>query len=175
MFFKRKAREVPELNTVSTADISFMLLIFFLVTTSINTEKGIKRTLPRITKTQKEALTEVNQLSLLSLTLNQQNQVVVKNAVIPIDSVHILAQQVIVNAKEQHVIKLETNAKATYNVYFKLQEQLNKAYQDAKNRLALQTYHRVYNKCTVTEQEQINKQTPWRVQETTSQTLNAEK
>ena len=120
MFFKRKAREVPELNTVSTADISFMLLIFFLVTTSINTEKGIKRTLPRITKTQKEALTEVNQPSLLSLTLNQQNQVVVKNAVIPIDSVHILAQQVIVNAKEQHVIKLETNAKATYNVYFKL-------------------------------------------------------
>ena len=111
MFFKRKAREVPELNTVSTADISFMLLIFFLVTTSINTEKGIKRTLPRITKTQKEALTEVNQPSLLSLTLNQQNQVVVKNAVIPIDSVHILAQQVIVNAKEQHGIKLETNAK----------------------------------------------------------------
>lgn len=43
MFFKRNTHDVPELNTVSTADISFMLLIFFLVTTSMNLDKGLSK------------------------------------------------------------------------------------------------------------------------------------
>ena len=42
-----KKRKVPGLNTSSTADISFMLLIFFLVTTSMDTDQGLGRTLPK--------------------------------------------------------------------------------------------------------------------------------
>ena len=45
MNFRRRNREVPELNTTSTADISFMLLVFFLVTSSMDTDKGLGRTL----------------------------------------------------------------------------------------------------------------------------------
>ena len=41
MFRKRYRQQIPELNTTSTADISFMLLIFFLVTSSMDTEKGL--------------------------------------------------------------------------------------------------------------------------------------
>ena len=41
MMFKRKSRHVPSLNTTSTADISFMLLIFFLVTTNMDIDKGL--------------------------------------------------------------------------------------------------------------------------------------
>ena len=48
MFRKRK-RIVPQLNTSSTADISFMLLILFLVTTSMDTDKGLTRELPPVT------------------------------------------------------------------------------------------------------------------------------
>ena len=43
MFRKRNHRQIPELNTTSTADISFMLLIFFLVTSSMDTDKGLMR------------------------------------------------------------------------------------------------------------------------------------
>ena len=46
MIFRRKRREVPGLNTTSTADISFMLLVFFLVTTSMDADKGMNRQLP---------------------------------------------------------------------------------------------------------------------------------
>ena len=42
----RKRLGVPGLNTTSTADISFMLLIFFLVTTSMDVDKGMVRQLP---------------------------------------------------------------------------------------------------------------------------------
>ena len=43
----KKKRKMPGLNTSSTADISFMLLIFFLVTTSMDTDTGLGRTLPK--------------------------------------------------------------------------------------------------------------------------------
>ena len=46
MFRRRHSEPVQELNTSSTADISFMLLIFFLVTSSMDTDKGIMRQLP---------------------------------------------------------------------------------------------------------------------------------
>ena len=44
--FKRKKHIVPSLNTTSTADISFILLIFFLVTSSMDIDKGLGRVLP---------------------------------------------------------------------------------------------------------------------------------
>ena len=44
--FRRRKRDIPGLNTTSTADISFMLLIFFLVTSSMDTDKGLPRQLP---------------------------------------------------------------------------------------------------------------------------------
>ena len=43
---KKGKREVPELNSSSTADISFILLIFFLITTSMDTDQGLARRLP---------------------------------------------------------------------------------------------------------------------------------
>lgn len=42
----KKKREVPEINSSSTADIAFLLLIFFLITTSMDTDRGLARRLP---------------------------------------------------------------------------------------------------------------------------------
>ena len=42
----RKKRKVPAMNATSSADIAFMLLIFFLITTSMDTDKGLARRLP---------------------------------------------------------------------------------------------------------------------------------
>ena len=46
MFGRRHREPVPELNTSSTADISFMLLVFFLVTSSMDSDKGLATQLP---------------------------------------------------------------------------------------------------------------------------------
>lgn len=48
--FARRKRTVPQLNATSTADISFMLLIFFLVTTSMDLDKGLGKKLPPVEK-----------------------------------------------------------------------------------------------------------------------------
>ena len=43
---RRFGRRVPEINSSSTADIAFLLLIFFLMTTSMDTDMGLPRRLP---------------------------------------------------------------------------------------------------------------------------------
>ena len=42
----RGKRKVPDINSSSTADIAFLLLIFFLITTSMDTDQGLARLLP---------------------------------------------------------------------------------------------------------------------------------
>ena len=57
MLIRRNRNETPGLNTTSTADISFMLLIFFLVTTSMDVDKGLLRQLPSPEPQKKEQQT----------------------------------------------------------------------------------------------------------------------
>ena len=52
--FSRRKHSMPVLNTTSTADISFMLLIFFLVTTSMDIDKGLSRQLPPLDDEKEE-------------------------------------------------------------------------------------------------------------------------
>ena len=71
MFIRRKNHNVPGLNTTSTADISFMLLIFFLVTTSMDVDKGLSRQLPPPEPPKKEQMeSQVQKDKLMELHRN---------------------------------------------------------------------------------------------------------
>ena len=76
MIRRRSNRSVPALNTTSTADISFMLLIFFLVTSSMDIDKGLARVLPPLDKQEQplEALVERDQLLTVSISQNDECQ-----------------------------------------------------------------------------------------------------
>lgn len=74
----KKKRKMPGLNTSSTADISFMLLIFFLVTTSMDTDQGLSRTLPK--PPEEEDLNKeikVKERNCLRIRMNKDNEIMV--------------------------------------------------------------------------------------------------
>ena len=74
--FARRKRTVPQLNATSTADISFMLLIFFLVTTSMDLDKGLSRRLPPVEKNkQEESL--VNKDNIIKVYITGNNKILV--------------------------------------------------------------------------------------------------
>ena len=64
---RRKRRRVPGINTASVADISFTLLILFLVVTSMDDDKGLFRLLPPMTPDNQQAsvITERNVMNIM--------------------------------------------------------------------------------------------------------------
>ena len=71
------SHNVPGLNTTSTADISFMLLIFFLVTTSMDVDKGLSRQLPPPELKKESEQTNVSKSNLMTLQITSDNRLLV--------------------------------------------------------------------------------------------------
>lgn len=119
MLERRFQRDVPELDTTSTADISFILLIFFLITTSLSVEMGMKRTLPPMAAdneqpqvVQKENLMVVDILANHVVLCNDESV-----------SMAVLAERIKAFAgNQQHVINLRTVSDARYEDYFEVQQ-----------------------------------------------------
>ena len=83
-------RELPEINAGSMADIAFLLLIFFLVTTIIETDKGIFTKLPR-----KEAINDpilFKEKNILDIIINPNNELLVENEITDISNLTEIAR-----------------------------------------------------------------------------------
>lgn len=74
------SRKLPGINTSSMADISFLLLTFFLLTSSISSEQGITRMLPKYSEKQNEEDVEINERNVLSITVSKFNTVRITGA-----------------------------------------------------------------------------------------------
>ncbi|BAO75215.1 ExbD/TolR family protein [Winogradskyella sp. PG-2] len=76
-------RAAPEVNAGSMADIAFLLLIFFLVTTTIEKDKGLLRSLPPIDDTEVEPPI-IKQKNLFTVLINRHNQLLVEEEEMPL-------------------------------------------------------------------------------------------
>ena len=90
MLFRWKHRDVPELNTTSTADISFMLLVFFLVTSSMDTDKGLGRKLAPMDEQQQEQR-DINRSNVLEVKIDDNDVLYCDDKVVTLEE---LQQQV---------------------------------------------------------------------------------
>lgn len=185
--FVRRRREVPELNATSTADISFMLLIFFLVTSSMDTDKGLVRLLPQPDNRLEEQDLLVKKRNVMQLRLDA-NDVLTCNGE-PITAadltlsvadfvaneagdaekpemsereVHLLGKRMV---SDRHVIFIEVDPKATYNAYFDMQNAIVAGYARLRSRLAQQSFGHAWEQCSQEERDAISLVYPQRISE----------
>lgn len=91
-------RKVPEINSSSTADIAFIILIFFLVTTSMDTDRGLARQLPRPPEPDmKIEDIIIKERNVLQVLLNSQNQLMVGGEYIRVSDLKKRAKEFIAN------------------------------------------------------------------------------
>lgn len=132
MLKSRFQREVPELDTTSTADISFILLIFFLITTSLSVEMGMRRTLPPMAADNEEP--QVVQKENLMVVDILANHVIVCNDE-PV-SIPVLAERIKAFAgNKKHVINLRSADDARYEDYFAVQQTIMRVARSMKTKI----------------------------------------
>lgn len=165
-------RENPEINAGSMADIAFLLLIFFLVTTTMDVDSGIARKLPE--KTKVETKVTIKEKNILDIVVNRNNQLLVENANVEVGDIKKLAMDFIDNggglsapkdgkpgepcdycngAKDptssdhptKAVISLTSSRGTTYGMYITIQNEIEMAYDELRNRLSLKLYNRSYS------------------------------
>lgn len=164
MMFGHRRHTLPELNTTSTADISFMLLIFFLVTTSMDIDKGLTRQLPPAEK-QEQVETAVNKNKLMEVRITADNRVFIDNKDVKAKQVRPRVANFIRRLGPDHLITIDTDPRANYNTYFTLQNEMVAAYNQWRNERALQRYGRSYKKLTPEERNTIKTTCPMRIAE----------
>lgn len=188
MFKKNKRHRVPTLNATSTSDISFTLLIFFLVTTSIDNEKGLARRLPPPPEDGRHTEMAVSSRNTLRVAIDDDGHVTSEGRTVSLDTLRTMVAAFVENRNNApdmpekqireipllgrcavtagHVIALEVSRKADYNAYFHVQEAIVAAYTDLRDRLSRSRFGHPYAECTPDERDALAKYYPQRISET---------
>ena len=129
MIFRRKHREVPELNTTSTADISFMLLVFFLVTSSMGSDRGLGRKLSPMDDPQRQEQQDVSRSNVLEVRLDEHDVMYCDDRQVTQQELQQQVESFLASRiTDQYVIAVETDRKTSYNAYFEMQDAIVAAY-----------------------------------------------
>lgn len=158
---KSNKRQSPNINAGSMADIAFLLLVFFLVTTTVAKEEGIGRKLPP----DIEISAPLAQRNVLEVLVNKHNQIQVEGKLTEISELRAKALEFIQNleneptlpdkkiedipelgrlAVSKQVISIQNDALTEYGLYVAIQDALSAAYLDARNALAQEHFNKSY-------------------------------
>jgi biopolymer transport protein ExbD len=188
----KKKRKVPGLNASSTADISFILLIFFLITTSMDTDMGLARRLPQPPEDEevKQEL-KIKERNVMEVRINAQGFLWVKDGTassyVDIRELRGRAKQFIKNESnlsilpekhpinipllggcmltDKHVISVQTDRGTPYNMYFQVQNELVAAYSELRDELSEQRFGRIYNALSDEQKVAIRTYYPQKISE----------
>lgn len=156
MIYKRKSTEI---NAGSMADIAFLLLIFFLVTTTMDVDAGIARKLPPI-EDLPSPTNVIHKKNIFSVLVNANNDLLVEDEYLELEDLRAKAKIFINNNGDascdycqgaqgspqssdnphKAVISLQNDRSTSYQVYVAVQNELAAAYNELRNELAQRRY-----------------------------------
>ncbi len=145
---RRNKQGAGEINASSMADIAFLLLIFFLVTTTIDYDKGILHKLPPITEEPPDNV-QSNKRNTMVVLINSRDQLLVNNENVSVKKLRSRAKQFLNNngrnpkwsvSPDEAIISLQNDRGTSYGLYLQVQNELKAAYRELRDEYALQKY-----------------------------------
>lgn len=151
----------PEVNAGSMADIAFLLLIFFLVTTTIETDAGLDRMLPPIEPPDTDVI--IKQKNIFQVSINKNNQLLADDELTELKDLRAKAVAFLDNngdgscsyckgAKNAEssdnpskaIISLKNDRETKYSTYITVQNELVGAYNELRNRESMRLFNRPF-------------------------------
>ena len=156
------AKSTPSLNTTSSADIAFLLLIFFLVSTTMDVDKGLDRRLPPMPdENQKQQDVKVNRRNIVVVRINAQDRILAGGTPMDVTQVKDKIKEFILNptnseslpeniegfgqyAVSKGVVSLQNDRGTSYNAYLKVQNEIVRAFNEIRDEFAMQNFGSKY-------------------------------
>ena len=147
-----KDRVSNEINAGSMADIAFLLLIFFLVTTTIDVDKGVLVKLPPWSDEEPD-IAKLNKRNVFSVLVNAQNQLLVRGEPTDVKDLKERTKEFIANpskredlseAPNKAIISLKNDRGTKYGTYLEVYNEVKAAYSELWNEECQRKYGQDY-------------------------------
>lgn len=167
IFKKNQRRERAAIGTGSVADIAFLLLIFFLVATTIDTDKGIKAKLPPYEEAPVELKTPKR--NVLSVLINANDELLVRGEEENVSNLKERTKEFVLNPDGNEnlsmnpvnaIVSLKSDRGTSYDAYIQIYNELRAAYNEIHEEIAMQRYHKSYEDLDFELKKSIRKEFP---------------
>ena len=180
-------RKTPGLNTGGMSDISYLLLTFFLLTSSINTEQGIPRKLPPPKKEDTQDLkVDINKRNVLNVLVNFRDEISVNGDEIMITDLKARAKEFFANPSNdpslpekvskpidgigdfqvsKGVVSLTNDQGTSYNMYVQVQNELQRAVNELRDETALLYFGKKFDGLDSAAQRAVSAAIPMSISE----------
>ena len=184
MAIKRNAEGI---NASSSADIAFLLLIFWLTTTTMNSDKGLQRRLPPMPdENQKQEDVKVNRRNIIQVKINSNDRIIAGGQIMEISEIKDKIVEFVTNpmnletlpekemqeiegfgqyAVSKGVVSLQNDRGTSYNAYLQVQNELVKAFNEIRDDFAVKNYGKKYNALDEDKQKIVRDAIPQSISE----------
>ena len=164
---KLRKRKIPGINSTSAADLAFLLLVFFLITSSFDSRTGIyRKMMPAETENAQVLKTDIRQQNLLVLTIDSDNRVIHNGEEIPVRQIRELSKTFIAGSDiPKHAISLEVSRDARYQIYLSVISELTAAYNELRNQAANTGFNTSFLRLTPEQKDSIRAAYPMHISE----------
>jgi biopolymer transport protein ExbD len=181
------AKKIPEIPSASLADIAFMLLIFFLVTTTMDVDSGLERRLPQwVPPEQLDEDQQIKERNVFVVLVNRNNDLLVEGEYANIENLRERAKEFMANPYNDEtlpekepkqvpyfgevmvtkgVISLRNDLDTQYGTYIAVQNELVAAINELRDELARQQFGKPYSELDMDQQNAVREIYPSRISE----------
>ena len=181
------ARKTPGLNTQSTADIAFLLLCYFLMTSTMDQQSGLQRRLPPMPdQNQKTEDTKVNKRNIIIVKINSSDRLFAGDQLLDVSQLKDKIKEFITNPNNdpnlperemkniegygeypvsKGVISLQNDRGTSYRAYIAVQNELVKAINEVRDDFCKQNYGQAYTFLTEDQQKIVREAIPQNISE----------
>ena len=178
-------RKIPEVSAGSMADIAFLLLIFFLMVTTMSVDSGIQRVLPPMPDKEEKPI-DIKKRNILMVNINRLDDIMVGGEFITLNRVKEKVKEFMTNPLNDEnlpetentqidligsypvskgVVSLQNDRGTSYDIYIQVQNELTKALNEIRNDVSVKHFGKIFTELAQEERDAVLKAVPTKISE----------
>ena len=142
-----------------------MLLIFFLVTSSMDTDMGLLRQLPPMDDNVEQQVVDVKREDVLTVKLDQNDRMTCNDEPLTPAELTQRVRQFVKEGRLTHIISVQADRQTSYDAYFQMQNAIVAAYNGLRDEQARQLFGHSFEACSSSEKNAVADYYPQRISE----------